>query len=69
MHALSYRPDPSLKQSTIPEGVTSIGQECFSNCNSLTSVTLPDSLTSIGSKCFAYCTKLLFSLGYFKITF
>ena len=38
--------------------VTSIGEEAFSDCKSLTSVTIPDSVTSIGLSAFYYCTSL-----------
>jgi hypothetical protein len=48
----------SLISITIPNSVTSIGTNVFSNCNSLTSVTIPDSVTSIGSSAFSYCTSL-----------
>ena len=37
---------------TIPEGVTSIGNNCFGGCSSLTSVQLPSSLLSIGDGAF-----------------
>ena len=38
--------------------VTSIGENAFSECKSLTSVTLPDSITSIGEYAFSDCTNL-----------
>ena len=44
---------------TIPDSVTTIGYEAFSNCNSLTSVTIPDSVTTIEVLAFAYCTNLI----------
>lgn len=42
----------------IPDGVTSIGDEAFLCCQSLTSVTIPDSVTSIGDDAFYYCYNL-----------
>ena len=36
----------------IPEGVTSIGYDAFSNCENLTSVTLPSTLNDIGDEAF-----------------
>ena len=38
----------SLTSVTIPNSVTSIGDNAFSDCTSLTSVTIPNSVTSIG---------------------
>lgn len=42
----------------IPNSVTSIGDDAFRNCISLTSVKIPDSVTSIGYSAFANCTDL-----------
>lgn len=39
----------------IPDGVTSIGNYAFSDCDGLTSVTIPDSVTSIGYYAFSDC--------------
>ena len=38
--------------------VTTIGNQAFRNCDSLTSVTIPDSVTSIGFNAFYFCTSL-----------
>ena len=42
----------------IPDGVTSIGDDTFEDCISLTSITIPDSVTGIGSSAFEGCTSL-----------
>ncbi|MBR2336532.1 MAG: leucine-rich repeat domain-containing protein, partial [Clostridia bacterium] len=40
------------------DGVTSIGERAFSNCDSLTSVEIPDSVITIGDDAFYYCRNL-----------
>ncbi len=40
-----------LTSVTIPNSVTSIGDEAFYDCTSLTNVTIPNSVTSIGDGC------------------
>ena len=47
-----------LKNTVIPNSVTSIGGSAFSNCSGLTSITIPESVTSIGSSAFAGCRDL-----------
>ncbi len=42
----------------IPDGVTSIGNNMFSNCGGLTGMVIPDSVTSIGNYAFSWCTGL-----------
>ena len=44
--------------STIPEGVTSIGNHAFYGCSGLTSVEIPNSVTSIGEYAFKGCSGL-----------
>ena len=48
----------AFKAYAIPSCVTSIGDDAFWGCESLTSVTIPGSVTSIGEYAFAYCTSL-----------
>ena len=43
---------------TIPNGVTTIGDEAFWYCEKLTSIVIPDSVTSIGDSAFTSCTAL-----------
>ena len=39
-------------------GVTSIGEEAFNCCDSLTSIVIPDGVTSIGESAFSDCSSL-----------
>ena len=57
----------SIYTVTVPEtvtyygttySVTSIGDEAFLYCRSLTSITIPNSVTSIGDEAFSYCSSL-----------
>ena len=48
----------SIKTVIIEDGVTSIGNDAFSDCSSLTSVTIPNSVTSIGTWAFSGCSSL-----------
>jgi len=43
---------------TIPDGVTSIGDDTFFGCTSLATITIPDSVTSIGAQAFWSCGSL-----------
>ncbi|ELP93737.1 hypothetical protein EIN_321600 [Entamoeba invadens IP1] len=44
--------DRMIFGNNIPSSVTSIGNNCFDNCKSLSSVTIPTCVTSIGDYCF-----------------
>ena len=46
------------KDVEIPAGITSIGDEAFRGCKSLTSVAIPASVTSVGTFAFSDCSKL-----------
>jgi hypothetical protein len=48
----------SLKNITIGNSVTSIGDYAFLRCTSLTSITIPDSVTSIDKQAFKGCNSL-----------
>ncbi len=47
-----------LTSITIPDSVTSIGNEAFGLCTRLTSITIPDSVTTIGDGAFYRCSAL-----------
>ena len=47
-----------LTSVTIPNSVTSIGNNAFYDCSGLTSVTIPNSVTSIGNNAFYGCSGL-----------
>jgi hypothetical protein len=48
----------SLTVVTIPNSVSSIGNEAFSSCATLSIVTIPNSVSKIGNEAFAGCTNL-----------
>ena len=47
-----------IKTASLPDGLTSIGENAFGFCSHLTSVTIPNSVTSIGQQAFQYCSGL-----------
>ena len=53
-----YSLSSKIKQIEIENGVTSIGNCAFRDCNSLSSITIPNSVTSIGTDAFAHCYNL-----------
>ena len=57
----SYAPfwnNADIKNVTIEDGVTRIGNGAFSNCSNLTSITIPESVTNIGECAFYRCANL-----------
>ena len=56
---LIYCPaEANLTSITIPNGVTSISDCAFENCDNLTSVTIPNGIINIGERTFYNCTGL-----------
>ena len=55
MYMFSYS---GIEKITIGNGVTSIGNYCFSNCNSLMSAQLPSTINSLGTYVFQNCYSL-----------
>jgi len=49
----------SLESVTIPESVSSIGDEAFSGCESLYKLYIPDSVKFIGENVFSLCPNLI----------
>ena len=47
-----------FKKINIPDSVTTIGEEAFAECESLTSIVIPDSVTTIGGYAFDECESL-----------
>lgn len=55
---IKYAIGKKNEEFVIPTGVTSICQDAFYNCESLTSVIIPDSVTSVGNWAFDECENL-----------
>ena len=55
---VQYAIDKPETSFTIPDGVTSIGDDAFAYCATLTFVDIPDSVTNIGERAFGGCTAL-----------
>lgn len=47
-----------IKEAIIPEGVTTIANNSFSNCDELTRVVIPNTVVIIDATSFAWCSKL-----------
>ena len=47
-----------LTEVALPEGLTHIGNDAFTNCNNLKAITIPASVTSIGANSFAGCRRI-----------
>ena len=52
---IQYAIGKTATSFTVPDSVTSIGNNAFEYCSSLTSVVIPDSVASIGEDAFSYC--------------
>ena len=48
----------NLKEITIPESVTEIGNICFCYCSNLTTINISSNIKSIGNNCFSCCFNL-----------
>ncbi len=49
---------PNVTDVYIPEGVTTLSNECFRESKGLENIYLPSTLTAIGDSCFVWCDKL-----------
>ena len=54
---ISFR-NQNIESYVIPTSVTSIGDNAFTVCRSLSKIVIPSSVTSIGSGAFSYCRSL-----------
>jgi len=69
-------PDGKVGSYTIPNSVTSIGDDAFLDCYNLTSIIIPNSVTNIGNFAFSDCHSLtnitfpnsITSIGYFAFS-
>ncbi len=55
---IQYPEGNSRTEYIIPDGVTSIGDGAFRDCEKIISVTIPDSVTSVGDRAFYWCVSL-----------
>lgn len=54
----SYFGNNHISAINIPSGVTTLGEQCFTNCSQLASLTIPSAITSIKDKAFWECVAL-----------
>jgi hypothetical protein len=57
MTAAAFK-ETDVKTITLPNSITSLGDDCFRFCSNLIRITLPNSITSLGDDCFQSCLKL-----------
>ena len=55
---LPWEEETPVRSAVVSDGVTSIGDDAFEYCRSLTSITIPNSVTRIGNDSFRYCSSL-----------
>ncbi len=55
---LQYAPGKTATSYTVPDGVTSIGESAFEECDNLQSIVIANSVTSIADYAFAACNNL-----------
>ncbi len=48
----------NISSLSIPQGLTSIGNQAFGYCYNLSAITLPDGLLTLGTDSFSYCYRL-----------
>ena len=53
-----YQADKTKKKCVIRQGTVEIGEDAFSNCDSLEKVTIPETVTDIGESAFNGCSAL-----------
>ncbi len=53
-----FKGNTTITSITIPNSITSIGDDAFYNCSGLTSITIPNSVTSIGNYALYGCSGL-----------
>lgn len=50
--------ESKVKNITIPEGVTNIGEKAFFSCSLLQDIIIPASVTEVGGQAFNFCSRL-----------